>query len=68
MEPTANAIEVGCLGNLNARITVRGRAAHTARPWLGRNAIHAAIGAFAPIADLDAERRRRSTAWSSARW
>ena len=53
MEPTANAIEVGCLGNLNARIRVRGRTAHTARPWLGRNAIHAAIGAFAPIADLE---------------
>jgi succinyl-diaminopimelate desuccinylase len=52
MEPTANAIEVGCLGNLNARITVRGRAAHTARPWLGRNAIHTAIGTFAPIAEL----------------
>jgi succinyl-diaminopimelate desuccinylase len=53
MEPTANAIEVGCLGNLNARIVVHGKAAHTARPWLGRNAIHTAIGAFAPIADLD---------------
>lgn len=52
MEPTANAIEVGCLGNLNVRISVRGQAAHTARPWLGRNAIHTAIGAFAPIADL----------------
>jgi len=52
MEPTANAIEVGCLGNLNARIIMRGTAAHTARPWLGRNAIHTAIGALAPIADL----------------
>jgi succinyl-diaminopimelate desuccinylase len=52
MEPTANTIEVGCLGNLNARISVRGEAAHTARPWLGSNAIHAAIGALAPIADL----------------
>lgn len=52
MEPTANAIEVGCLGNLNARISVVGTAAHTARPWLGRNAIHAAIGALRPVADL----------------
>jgi succinyl-diaminopimelate desuccinylase len=52
MEPTANAIQVGCLGNLNARIEVRGTAAHTARPWLGRNAIHAAIRALAPIVDL----------------
>jgi succinyl-diaminopimelate desuccinylase len=31
---------------------VRGEAAHTARPWLGSNAIHAAIEALAPIADL----------------
>ena len=43
MEPTANALEVGCLGNLNADVIVRGRAAHSARPWLGENAIHAAI-------------------------
>lgn len=52
MEPTANAIEVGCLGNLNARLSTRGEAAHTARPWLGRNAIHAAIRALAPIVDI----------------
>ena len=50
MEPTDNAIEVGCLGNLNARIVVRGEAAHTGRPWLGRNAIHTAIDALEPIA------------------
>ena len=52
MEPTANAIEIGCLGNLNARVTVPGMAAHTARPWLGRNAIHAAIAALAPLTEL----------------
>ncbi len=46
MEPTANDIQVGCLGNLNARLIVRGEAAHTARPWLGRNAIHTAIDAL----------------------
>ena len=52
MEPTDNAIEVGCLGNLNARVIVGGAAAHSARPWLGDNAIHTAIAALAPIADL----------------
>ena len=52
MEPTANAIEVGCLGNLNATVTVTGRAAHSARPWLGDNAVHRAITALAPIAEL----------------
>ena len=52
MEPTDNVIEVGCLGNLNATVTVTGRAAHSARPWLGDNAIHRAIAALAPLADL----------------
>ena len=52
MEPTDNAIEIGCLGNLNATVTVRGVAAHSARPWLGDNAIHRAIGALGPLADL----------------
>ena len=52
MEPTNNGVELGCLGNLNATLTVRGRAAHTARPWLGTNAIHGAIRALAPLTDL----------------
>ncbi|HEX6844643.1 MAG TPA: succinyl-diaminopimelate desuccinylase [Actinomycetota bacterium] len=53
-EPTDNALEIGCLGNLNARVTVRGVAAHSARPWLGDNAVHAGITALASIADLPA--------------
>ena len=52
LEPTANALEVGCNGNLQAVVRVRGRAAHSARPWLGDNAIHAAIEALGPVADL----------------
>ena len=51
-EPTDNALEIGCLGNLNSRITLRGAAAHSARPWLGRNAVHDGILALAAIADL----------------
>ncbi|MEP6759247.1 MAG: succinyl-diaminopimelate desuccinylase [Actinomycetota bacterium] len=51
MEPTDNELEVGCNGNLNALVRVRGRAAHSARPWHGDNAIHAAIEALAPVAD-----------------
>lgn len=51
-EPTDNALEIGCLGNLNARVTVRGVAAHSARPWLGDNAVHAGITALSSIADL----------------
>lgn len=52
MEPTDGAIEVGCNGNLNATVRVRGRAAHSARPWLGDNAIHTVIEALASVVDL----------------
>jgi succinyl-diaminopimelate desuccinylase len=52
LEPTGNGLQLGCLGNLNATVTFDGEAAHTARPWLGRNAIHTAIEALAPVADL----------------
>jgi succinyl-diaminopimelate desuccinylase len=52
MEPTDNALELGCLGNLQATVTFEGEAAHTARPWLGRNAIHAAIAGLGAVADL----------------
>jgi succinyl-diaminopimelate desuccinylase len=52
LEPTGNALELGCMGNLNARVTVEGKAGHSARPWLGDNAIHKAITALGSIADL----------------
>jgi succinyl-diaminopimelate desuccinylase len=52
LEPTDNTLEVGCNGNLQAVIRVRGRAAHSARPWHGDNAIHATIEALAPVVDL----------------
>jgi succinyl-diaminopimelate desuccinylase len=42
MEPTAAAIEVGCVGTAQIEVTFRGRAAHSARPWQGENALTAA--------------------------
>ena len=45
LEPTGGAVELGCNGVLHALVTFRGVAAHSARPWLGRNALTAG-GAF----------------------
>jgi succinyl-diaminopimelate desuccinylase len=42
MEPTAAAIEGGCQGTLRVAVRTHGRAAHSARSWLGGNAIHSA--------------------------
>jgi succinyl-diaminopimelate desuccinylase len=56
MEPTSGAVEAGCQGTLRASVTVPGRRAHTARAWLGDNAIHTAGTVLARLAAYDARR------------
>jgi succinyl-diaminopimelate desuccinylase len=55
-EPTDGAIEAGCQGTLRAEVTFGGSRAHTARPWMGRNAIHRMTPALVRLARYE-ERR-----------
>lgn len=43
-EPTAAQVEGGCQGTLRVRVTTTGQAAHSARAWMGHNAIHDMTG------------------------
>jgi succinyl-diaminopimelate desuccinylase len=52
LEPTDNELQLGCVGNINGRLVFEGRSAHTARPWLGVNAIDAAVRELAAVAGL----------------
>jgi succinyl-diaminopimelate desuccinylase len=43
LEPTDQTIQMGCMGLLHGVVTVRGKRAHSARPWHGDNALYRAI-------------------------
>lgn len=53
MEPTDSAVQVGCVGTLHATLGFEGQAAHSARPWHGKNAIHAAGPLLTELGSLE---------------
>jgi succinyl-diaminopimelate desuccinylase len=54
LEPTYGLVEAGCQGTLRANVTVTGRRAHSARSWLGVNAIHAGAPILQTLAGYEA--------------
>jgi succinyl-diaminopimelate desuccinylase len=50
LEPTHGTVEGGCNGTMRLAATTVGEAAHSARAWMGSNAIHAAAPILARLA------------------
>lgn len=56
MEPSNAQVEAGCQGTLRAEISVTGVRSHSARSWLGDNAIHSATEILQRLTDYQPRR------------
>ncbi|WP_400999499.1 succinyl-diaminopimelate desuccinylase [Agromyces sp. GXQ0307] len=54
-EPTRGEVEGGCNGTLRVELRATGRRAHSARGWVGENAIHKLAPALGRLAAYEAE-------------
>jgi succinyl-diaminopimelate desuccinylase len=56
MEPSNAGVEAGCQGTMRIEVTVRGERAHSARSWMGKNAIHGAAEVLVRLAAYEPRR------------
>ena len=56
MEPSNAGVEAGCQGTLRVDVTLTGERAHSARSWMGHNAIHAAAPVLQRLQDYEPRR------------
>jgi len=54
LEPTGGWVEAGCQGTIHVRAVFDGVRSHSARPWMGTNAIHRAAPLLARCAGFEA--------------
>ncbi|MGZ4457097.1 MAG: succinyl-diaminopimelate desuccinylase [Oryzihumus sp.] len=54
MEPSNAVIEAGCQGTLRVEVRTTGERAHSARSWMGDNAIHKATGILSRLEGYEA--------------
>jgi succinyl-diaminopimelate desuccinylase len=54
LEPTGGWVEAGCQGTIHTRAVFNGVRAHSARPWMGTNAIHLAAPLLEFCANFEA--------------
>ncbi len=55
-EPTDGLVEAGCQGTLRVEVRTSGRRAHSARSWLGDNAVHRAADVLNRLTAYEARR------------
>ncbi|MDH6225143.1 MULTISPECIES: succinyl-diaminopimelate desuccinylase [Streptomyces] len=56
LEPTDGQVEGGCQGTLRVKLRTKGERAHSARSWMGANAVHAAAPILERLAAYEPRR------------